>query len=559
MFRKILVIVMFAAAAGLLGHSPLAAQQGPTATRTLDPATSVNRGGQVEVTISAQGYGRFGAIMETLPNGFEYARLDTGSTGSVFVSVSDQTVTFVPRPADEVTFTYIVNVLDSAAAGEDHTFMGTLTGVGNISGTFPDSTLMVAAGDDASGPIATRTLDPATSVNRGGQVGVTISAQGYGRFGAIMETLPNGFEYARLDTGSTGSVFVSVSDQTVTFVPRPADEVTFTYIVNVLDSAAAGEDHTFMGTLTGVGNISGTFPDSTIMVAAGDDASGPIATRTLDPATSVNRGGQVEVTISAQGYGRFGAIMETLPNGFEYARLDTGSTGSVFVSVSDQTVTFVPRPADEVTFTYIVNVLDSAAAGGDHTFMGTLTGVGNISGTFPNSSIRVGAPPSRPAPPSPGPRPANNPPAFPSDTVTYNVVENSPPGTSVGAAVTATDPDGDTLTYALSGDDEMYFTIDNMGQIKVGADAMLDYETKETYMVTVTATDSQMATDTIDVTIMVTDVDERDPLVIKYDTNGIEGIQRNEVIAAIRDYLNGVADAPTRDGVIWLIRLYLGS
>ena len=38
-----------------------------------------------------------------------------------------------------------------------------------------------------------------------------------------------------------------------------------------------------------------------------------------------------------------------------------------------------------------------------------------------------------------------------------------------------------------------------------------------------------------------------------------EGIQRNEVIAAIRDYLNGVADAPTRDGVIWLIRLYLGS
>ena len=47
------------------------------------------------------------------------------------------------------------------------------------------------------------------------------------------------------------------------------------------------------------------------------------------------------------------------------------------------------------------------------------------------------------------------------------------------------------------------------GQITVGADTKLDYESnKKSYMVTVTATDPSQAMTTIDVTINVTDVDE---------------------------------------------------
>ena len=534
MFRRILVIIMFGVAAGLsgvVGLGPLAAQQAPNAARTFDQQ-SPNPGDQVKVTIAAEGYGTLGAIEERLPDGLEYDSLETGG---VLVADEGRTVKFALTTPDTVTFTYIVNVLDSATVGR-RTFMGTLTGAGNVAGTFPDSSIMVAAAP-ASVPNATRTFDQ-QSPNPGDQVKVTIAAEGYGTLGAIEERLPDGLEYDSLETGS---VLVDVENRTVKFALTTPDTVTFTYIVNVLDSATVGR-RTFMGTLTGAGNVAGTFPDSSIMVAAAP-ASVPNATRTFDQ-RNPNPGDQVKVTIAAEGYGTLGAIEERLPDGFEYDSLETGS---VLVAVEGRTVKFALTTPDTVTFTYIVNVLDSATVG-RRTFMGTLTGAGNIAGTFPDSSITVRSSSPPPARPAPRPTPANNPPAFSDDAVTRSVAENTATGANVGAAVTATDPDGDTLTYALSGDDEMYFTINNMGQIKVGADAMLDYETKETYMVTVTATDSQMATDTIDVTIMVTDVDERDPLVIKYDTNGIEGIQRNEVIAAIRDYLNGVADAPPGTG-----------
>ena len=47
------------------------------------------------------------------------------------------------------------------------------------------------------------------------------------------------------------------------------------------------------------------------------------------------------------------------------------------------------------------------------------------------------------------------------------------------------------------------------GQISVGAETKLDYETKKTYTVTVTATDPSLASDTITVTIKVVNVDEK--------------------------------------------------
>ena len=86
--------------------------------------------------------------------------------------------------------------------------------------------------------------------------------------------------------------------------------------------------------------------------------------------------------------------------------------------------------------------------------------------------------------------------------------------------VTATDPNDregiDTdnsegiLTYTLGGRDKDSFAIaQDTGQITVGADTKLDYESnKKSYMVTVTAADPSQAMTTIDVTIMVVDADE---------------------------------------------------
>ena len=105
------------------------------------------------------------------------------------------------------------------------------------------------------------------------------------------------------------------------------------------------------------------------------------------------------------------------------------------------------------------------------------------------------------------PPPTNNPPVFTEGaSTTRTVAENTVAGVHIGSAVSATDADGDTLTYTLSGTDAAAFRIDNTtGQLKTWA--ALDYETKSIYTVSITASDGSL-TDTITVTITVTDVDE---------------------------------------------------
>ena len=103
----------------------------------------------------------------------------------------------------------------------------------------------------------------------------------------------------------------------------------------------------------------------------------------------------------------------------------------------------------------------------------------------------------------------NTAPTFASSSTSRSVVENSATGTNVGAPVTATDADqGDTQAYSLdTGSDAGSFTI-NSSSGQISTVAVLDYETKNNYTVTVTATDSGNLTDTITVTISVTDVPE---------------------------------------------------
>ena len=77
--------------------------------------------------------------------------------------------------------------------------------------------------------------------------------------------------------------------------------------------------------------------------------------------------------------------------------------------------------------------------------------------------------------------------------------------------VATTDGDG-ALTYSLGGPDAASFSImSDDGQLQTKA--VLDKETKDTYTVTVTATDSFGASSTITVTIKVTNVDEMPELV----------------------------------------------
>ena len=93
------------------------------------------------------------------------------------------------------------------------------------------------------------------------------------------------------------------------------------------------------------------------------------------------------------------------------------------------------------------------------------------------------------------------------ESTTRTVAENTAAGVNIGTAIAATDANNDALTYTLSGTDAAAFDIESTtGQLQTNA--ALDYETKTSYSVVVTVSDGGL-TDTINVTINVTDIDEQ--------------------------------------------------
>ena len=98
-------------------------------------------------------------------------------------------------------------------------------------------------------------------------------------------------------------------------------------------------------------------------------------------------------------------------------------------------------------------------------------------------------------------------PEFPAETDTQEVAENSALSTIV-ASVAAADPDGDTLTYTLSGPDAASFNIADPAAGQLRANAELDYEAKSSYEVVVAASDPYGLSDSMTLTINVTNEDD---------------------------------------------------
>ena len=141
-------------------------------------------------------------------------------------------------------------------------------------------------------------------------------------------------------------------------------------------------------------------------------------------------------------------------------------------------------------------------------------------------------------------------------TATRSVAENTAAGENIGDPVEATADTGTTIaSYALGGTDADSFALaTSTGQLMTSA--ALDFETKDSYSVTVTATDSAGKYAMITVTIMVTDVEEG--LMGRYDANKDGEIDKSEAIEAINDYLFGEGDdAISKADAIEVINLYL--
>ena len=127
---------------------------------------------------------------------------------------------------------------------------------------------------------------------------------------------------------------------------------------------------------------------------------------------------------------------------------------------------------------------------------------------------------------------ANDPPVFNSGLDNgITVDENTATNTDIGNPFTATDPNGDTLTYTLTGSGASSFAIDSStGQIKT-KDA-LDHETTPTYAVIVNVRDSKDSTGAADtaaditkpLSIIVRNVDEAGTVSISGTLSGGEGL-----------------------------------
>ncbi|MCY3647902.1 MAG: cadherin domain-containing protein [Chloroflexi bacterium] len=128
-------------------------------------------------------------------------------------------------------------------------------------------------------------------------------------------------------------------------------------------------------------------------------------------------------------------------------------------------------------------------------------------------------------------------PEFSAASTTRNVDENTASNMNVGAPVSTTDNDGDTLEYRLTGTDAGSFSIESgSGQIKTSAS--LNFESKSSYSVVVEVRDKKDSTgasdtawdDTIAVTININNLDEPGTVTISGIESGGE-----ELTASLSD------------------------
>ena len=298
MFRIAMAVMLAVAIVGVgvwLSALPAVAQQTPSATRSFDK-TTVEPGENVTVTITAGGYGGFGAVTETLPVGFTYV---SSSLGSEQVTETDaRTVRFTLQ--GDTSFRYTVT---ASSVEVSHTFSGTLRDSDRANHDVDCPcvvTVEAAAPHPEDEPSATRSFDK-TTVEPGDNVTVIITAGNYGGAGAVTETLPVGFSYV---SSNLGSEQVTETDaRTVRFTLQ--GDASFTYTVTA--SSTAG-NYDFSGVLRDSDRTDhdvGGANMVTVEAAAPPPEDEPSATRSFDK-TTVEPGGSVTVTITAGNYGGAG-------------------------------------------------------------------------------------------------------------------------------------------------------------------------------------------------------------------------------------------------------------
>ena len=135
------------------------------------------------------------------------------------------------------------------------------------------------------------------------------------------------------------------------------------------------------------------------------------------------------------------------------------------------------------------------------------------------------------------------------------VPENSEEGVKVGEPIMAWDPQNDVITFSLRGDDAEPFTIDTKtGQILVGAEAVLDYEAQDVHVVTLVVTDPGSEETTTELEIHLTDVKLPGKAdIFDVANNHNERLEKEEVEAAAATYGLGLM---TKLEILFIVKYY---
>ena len=571
------------------------APPGPSARRSFS-TTSVDPGGTVTVTIRANNYGRLGRVVETLPSGFTspdasgqtvtIRLLSAGpQTSSYTVTASDTPGSYpfsgvlesedksettvggssivrvvAPPPVEPVTpppntrpvfrSAAAFNVAENTTAvgrviATDRDSQDTVTGYSIRGGADSGKFSIVAATGALSFTTAPDFENPADAGANNEYVVLVRAASGDGAAGRAMTT--------------TQAITVTVTDvnEEPTFAGETADrEVrensaegapvgapvaatdadagdTLTYSLGGTDAASFAIDSATGQLMTMAPLDYETMMIYMVMVQVSDneDDMGNADTAVDD---------SIAVTINVTNMEEMGEVTFSAQ-----PVVGTEVTASVTdPDVVDQdTVTWQWASSDAMdgTFTDIADATDASympVAGDEDMYLqATATyedGEGSSRNAMAVSEIVV----------------SHSSPAFAEDAATaIDVAEDTAVGGNVGDPYTATDGDGDTPVYALSGADAASFTIDSMGQLMTVA--ALDYETTMTYMVTVEVRDDEDATGApitgedadamVDVTINVTNVEE--PGTVTLDSD--QPVADTALMATLDDPDGGVT------GVTW--------
>ncbi len=508
-----------------------AVTEGGNVTFTLTPTPSPSAGITVNVSVSEAGGSDFVAATDegdktrTIASGSTFAVVtvptqnDTTheSNGSVTVTVKSGTGYTVGSPSSA---TRTVNDDDDPPATNNapvFTSQPTTASVAENSGANTDVVTITAT--DADGDTLTYSLDSVSDAVfdiNGSSGAITVQS------GADLDFESKSSYTATVKASdgtdsATHDVTISVTNKleppvapaapTVRGASATSVSVSWTAPTNAgkpdisgydVQYRASGETawtaHAFTGTGTRT-TISSLIPSTTYQVqvmaknAEGDsDWSTTGSGDTNDPTITISGGSAVTEGTAAA----FTVTADVAPGANLPVKLTVSdASGSDFVASGDEGSKTVTITAGAATASYSVTTRNDRTDETDGSVtVRVASGAGYSVGTTASASVTVND--------------DDHTPVFTMQPTTASVVENSGANTDV-VTITATDADGDTLTYSLDSTSDDVFDINaSSGAITVQSGADLDFESKSSYRATVTASDGVNSA-THNVTISVTD------------------------------------------------------